>query len=507
MIGGLGSLTGGVLGAIYIGGELLPAAGRLAALQLGPRRALRAPRDPRRPRVGRSSASATSACAGSPGAASSSCRRCSPTGEWRRTSRRSPKRSRRSSSSSSAEELPVSWVRRKLEEVTGGGPVYPLLILFGLNAVDELDRTAFGILLPEIRDALRARQPGHPLDRRPDRRRGAGPPDPDRPLRRPRTAGAAGAPRRGRRGRCSRSPPGWPSRCGSSSSPAPAPVIGKAVVDPTHNSLIADYYPPEHRPKVYSFHRAANAVGAFIGPLLAGIIAFNTSWRVPFFVFAVPTLIVVVLGLRVKEPVRGEHERRAMGASDEAVHDRGGAAELRRGAGASAVASRRLRRIWWALPFLAASLIGLRVARRPLLRGGVRARRASPRRSWPPRWSRPSSSGSIVGARIGTKLVARDPGLILRFLGVLSFIAAGLLAGFALSPWLWLVRRRSTRWSPALLAAIGPGHLRRAGHGDPASGPGDRVQHRFAVGPARPAHPPDHRRARGPLRPAPRPCS
>ena len=70
--------------------------------------------------------------------------------------------------------------------------------------------------------------------------------------------------------------------------------IGKAVVDPTHNSLIADYYPPEHRPKVYSFHRAANAVGAFIGPLLAGILAFNCSWRVPFFVFAIPTLIFVV---------------------------------------------------------------------------------------------------------------------------------------------------------------------------------------------------------------------
>ena len=29
---------------------------------------------------------------------------------------------------------------------------YPLIVLFGLNAVDELDRTAFGILLPNIRD-------------------------------------------------------------------------------------------------------------------------------------------------------------------------------------------------------------------------------------------------------------------------------------------------------------------------------------------------------------------
>ena len=183
----------------------------------------------------------------------------------------------------------MSWVRRRLEEVTGGGPVYPLLILFGLNAVDELDRTAFGILLPEIRDALRPRQPGDPLDRRSDRSRVARPHDPDRPLRRPGAPGEAGAGRRGRRGRSSRSPPGSPgplwvlvvARSGSS--------IGKAVVDPTHNSLIADYYAPEHRPKAYSFHRAANAVGAFIGPLLAGVIAFNTSWRVPFFVFAIPT--------------------------------------------------------------------------------------------------------------------------------------------------------------------------------------------------------------------------
>ncbi len=36
--------------------------------------------------------------------------------------------------------------------VTMRGPIYPLLILFGLNAVDELDRTAFAVLLPDIRD-------------------------------------------------------------------------------------------------------------------------------------------------------------------------------------------------------------------------------------------------------------------------------------------------------------------------------------------------------------------
>ena len=217
-----------------------------------------------------------------------------------------------------SEELRVSWARRRIEEVTGGGPVYPLLILFGLNAVDELDRTAFGILLPEIRDAFGLNNQGilslvgviggvalvlqipiaHYADRGPRVQLallGA--------VAWSLFSFATGL--------------AWTvwflvvARSGSS--------IGKAVVDPTHNSLIADYYPPEHRPKVYSFHRAANAVGAFIGPLLAGLIAFNSSWRVPFFVFAIPTFIFVVLGLRLKEPVRGAHERRAMGASDEAI--------------------------------------------------------------------------------------------------------------------------------------------------------------------------------------------
>ena len=43
---------------------------------------------------------------------------------------------------------------RAVAEVAGSGPVFALLVLFGLNCVDELDRTGFGILLPNIRDEL-----------------------------------------------------------------------------------------------------------------------------------------------------------------------------------------------------------------------------------------------------------------------------------------------------------------------------------------------------------------
>ena len=347
----------------------------------------------------------------------------------------------------------MTKVKRWLEGITGGASAYPLVILFGLNAVDELDRTAFAILLPEIRDhfeldlqaalsligliagiALCLQVPiAHLADRAP----------------RVRIAliGAVA----------------WAMfslgtgmaftiwflvvmRSGSS--------IGKAVVDPTHNSLIADYYAPEHRSKVYSFHRAANAVGAFVGPLFAGLLAFSFGWRAPFFVFAIPTIVVVVLGLRLREPTRGEHERRAMGASDEAIMTEetppsfGEAWRL-----CSRIES--LRRIWWSLPFLAASLIGFAslagLFYEEIFDLDERARGFVAASIEPLQLV-----GLVVGARVGTKLVQRDPGLILRFLGKLSFVNAALFAVFALSPWLWLAILANALVT-AVLAAIGPG--------------------------------------------------
>ena len=196
---------------------------------------------------------------------------------------------------------------RALDEVTGNGPLYPLLILFGLNAVDELDRTAFGILLPEIQDDFGLDLTGIlaliavvfaialalqiPIAQWADRHR-----------RVPLALGGAAL---------------WSvfslmtglvsgiillgiARAGSG--------IGKAVVDPTHNSLIADYYEPSRRPGVFSFHRSANAVGQFLGPLLGGGLAYAFGWRVPFLLFAIPTAILVVLGLRMQEPVRGRKD-------------------------------------------------------------------------------------------------------------------------------------------------------------------------------------------------------
>ena len=345
--------------------------------------------------------------------------------------------------------------RRALDELTGPGPVYALLILFGLNAVDELDRTAFGILLPEIRDefgldltsilaliavvAAGALVLQIPIAQYADRHK-----------RVPVALGGAVV---------------WGifsvmtglvstvfllgvARAGSG--------IGKAVVDPTHNSLLADYYPPHNRPGVYSFHRAANAVGQFLGPLLAGLLAYWFSWRVPFLVFAVPTAILVVLGLKMREPVRGHWEREAMGASEETV-------DVEEEPASFAEAWRTcwkitgLRRIWYALPFLAASLIGF-VTLASLLYEEEFGLNEVGRGSVAAAVEPLQLVGLIIGAKVATKYVLTEPGRILKFLSWISLAASVLAAVFALAATL-VVAVAANALITAGLAIVGPGIL------------------------------------------------
>jgi branched-chain amino acid transport system ATP-binding protein len=322
-------------------------------------------------------------------------------------------------------------IRRRLLAITGGAAVFPLLVLFGLNAVDELDRTAFAVLLPNIRDefglslsgvlglvgvvsfgALLLQVPIASLADRSNRVRIAW----------------IGALVWGvfsfMTGLASTLVILAIARSGSG--------IGKAVVDPTHNSLIADYYDIGSRPRVYSFHRAANAVGACIGPLLAGVIGYEFGWRWPFIIFTFPTLLFVVLAWRMREPIRGAHERRAMGASEETA--------MTEEAAPSFAESWRivwkiesLRRIWYSLPFLAVALIGFAslasVLYEQLFDLDERARGFVAAGVEPAQLV-----GLIIGARIATRLMAKGPDQVLRFLSHTAFIVSGALVAFALAP-------------------------------------------------------------------------
>lgn len=255
----------------------------------------------------------------------------------------------------------LKWIRRWIDEwrpanVTGGAPIYPLLILFGLNAVDELDRSAFGVLLPDIRDSFHMTNKSAltmvsitttlvllleiPLSFYVDRANRV----------KIATVGAAV----------------WAIfSFGTGLAWAVSAMYfmrvgaggGKAVVNPTHNSLLSDYYEPNTRLKVFSFHRQANSVGFILGPLIGGVLGQAFGWRAPFFVFAFPTLIFVFLALKMKEPERGYYERVA-------AEERG--EEWVEEEPAKVIESikilyrvRTIRRIWLAMPFLGIALVGI----------------------------------------------------------------------------------------------------------------------------------------------------
>ncbi len=323
-------------------------------------------------------------------------------------------------------------VTKWLYSVTGGLPILPLAVLFGLNMADELDRTAFGVLLPEIRDSfgldtggiltvvtlalLAALIIALPIGFLSDRM-------PRLPVA---ISGALG----------------WAvfsvmtglaptllilgiARAGSG--------LGRAVNEPVHNSLLADYYDIPQRPRVYGVHRYANAAGQFIGPLVAGVMAFYLGWRAPFMVFGVVTVVFVLIAFKLREPVRGSWERKAMGASDDVINTEEVApswAESFR----IIWEVRSLRRIFFSLPFVAVAVVGLATlsglyydevwnfneAQRGFLSAGMEGGA--------------QLVGLLIGLPLATRLMMKGAGHVLRFLAVVSLVITGAWAVFALAP-------------------------------------------------------------------------
>jgi ABC-type branched-subunit amino acid transport system ATPase component len=254
--------------------------------------------------------------------------------------------------------------------------------------------------------------------------------------------------------------------------------MGQAVIFPTHNSLLADYYPVPARPRVYSAHRSGISIGAIMGVLLGAGLASIWSWRAPFFFFAVPIAVVVLIGLRLHEPPRGRHEQVEL-AEQMLASERGEPAPLGDAAPApDATAPIEipveappslgeawrtvwkigvLRRIFIALPFLAAAIAGftslasLQYQETFHLDAVQRAYLIAPIQVF-------DLLGLAVGAVIATRLAKRDIGLVFRMLAVASVIAGGFAVLFALAPSV-PVAFIGNAGIDASLAVVGPGVL------------------------------------------------
>ncbi len=320
---------------------------------------------------------------------------------------------------------------RSMRTIAGDGSVYALVVLFGLNTVDELDRTAFGVLLPSIRDHFGLSDTGIlsiitltafgaillqlPIATMADR---------SNRVRMVVVGASVWALFSLLTGMATSIWMLCLVRAGSG--------IGQATVEPTHNSLLSDYYAVDRRPAVFSFHRGANALGMILGPLLGGLLSHWFGWRVPFLVFTIPTVVFVVLALRLQEPLRGAREKEAMGASAEAIATEEVAPSYAEG-WRLVWKVEALRRVWYAIPFLAVAIIGF-VAFAALLYDRVYGYDDLQRGVLAAIVQVFQFLGLVVGGRVGTRLLLRDPASVFGYLRRVSFLAAAFVGVFAWAP-------------------------------------------------------------------------
>ena len=201
-------------------------------------------------------------------------------------------------------------LKRYFENATGGAPIGPLGILFFIYFFDEFDTAAFGLLAPEIRKAfdlsttdfgtivimnlsiilLLAIPVSHYGDHLPRRKfvffgciiSGI-------------FSFATGA---------------FAFTVLALFLIRIANGIGVLMNDPVHRSLLSDYYEPEVRPVVFAVHSNAARYGAILGSAIAGIAAWLIDWRAAFMILIVPIILMGIISLRLREPLRGGTDNR-----------------------------------------------------------------------------------------------------------------------------------------------------------------------------------------------------
>ena len=365
----------------------------------------------------------------------------------------------------------MTRLRRKLDEITGGASPRPLLVLFLLNFVDELDQVTFGVIAPDaaatfgVSDTTIITIGGLasalvvalavPLGVLADR------------FNRVRltTIGAltwgALTVLTGVSGFLGFIALLALARFGAG--------LGRLMNEPVHISLLADYYERPQHGRIYSVHRMANGFGA-MGVLLCGFLAAAIGWRAAFVLIALPTFAALLLLRGLQEPVRGASLDHTL-----AVRADKNARRVPYGEAARQLkAIPSLRRMWAAAFLIGGAVVPIAVIFNFFFeeeynlttwqRGAVTAIYATG-----------AVFGLSLGSRLSTKALAAGDLPRLSTLGGQALIAmSGGLFFMAVSPWLVLsvlfvflvgLCVSYNSFSLPLLAAVSPPRLRSQAFG------------------------------------------
>lgn len=84
--------------------------------------------------------------------------------------------------------------------------------------------------------------------------------------------------------------------------------VGESTTLPSSISILGDYFTKHERGRAAAVLGAALQVGAGVGALLSGLVAAHYGWRSAFYLATLPGLVLAVIALTMREPVRGSGE-------------------------------------------------------------------------------------------------------------------------------------------------------------------------------------------------------
>jgi ABC-type branched-subunit amino acid transport system ATPase component/sugar phosphate permease len=202
-------------------------------------------------------------------------------------------------------------------------------------------------------------------------------------------------------------------------------------------SLLADYTPQEYRGQTYAFRHAGRSFAGIFAPIFVGVLGAAYGWRLPFIIAGVAGVLIALAVLKMPEPIRGYHERKAFGA-DEEVARRQQAPPSWGEAFRAAWGVRTLRRLSYAVPFqnigdlgfgiffpfFLARTHGVAILGRGII-GGIFAFSAL--------------IGLTIGGPLVDRILGRNPGRVVMIQGIAGIGTALATLGYVLVPNIVLV--------------------------------------------------------------------
>jgi MFS family permease len=96
--------------------------------------------------------------------------------------------------------------------------------------------------------------------------------------------------------------------------------IGEAAYGTIAPALLADYYGPAVRGRIFSIFYAAIPVGSALSYVVSGQLNAHFGWRSAFIVAGIPGLLLAVMAMRLEDPPRGVREPEARVTLDRGVY-------------------------------------------------------------------------------------------------------------------------------------------------------------------------------------------